>query len=144
VHQGQGKVKLTHLRVSQWDGQFEEKPTLTPGSKQDLVKLRNGDKLNGHVQAIRGGKMTVSTGATTLEIPMSRVKQAEMAGWKPEEPSSQPVLARAVFERGGAVTFQLEKWEDGKVLARSPNFGELSFDAAAFSRLELRPKAGEP
>jgi hypothetical protein len=144
VHQGQGKVKLSRLRVSQWDGQFDEKLSVMANSKQDLVKLRNGDKLSGHVDAIHDGKMTVSTGGTQLEIPMARVKQAELAGGKIEEPSSSPSLARAVFERGGAITFQLQKWEQGKVLARSPSFGELSFDASAFSRVEFHPKLTGP
>jgi hypothetical protein len=144
VHQGQGKVKLSNLRVTEWDGQFEEKPSMTVGSKQDLVKLRNGDKLSGHVEGVRDGKMIVTTEATRLEIPMARVKQAELAGAKTEQAAANANLTRASFERGGALTFQLEKWEDGKALVRSPNFGELTFDGTVFSRLEFHVKPVTP
>src|SRR5262249_15342491 len=55
VHQGQGKVKLSQLRVSVWDGQFEEKPSAHPDAKQDIAKLRNGDKAGGTLNSIQDG-----------------------------------------------------------------------------------------
>jgi hypothetical protein len=141
VHQGQGKVKLSNLRISVWDGQSDEKPAPNPEGQQDIVRLRNGDKATGDVQAIENGKVTVATGGTTLTVPLSRVKQVEFAGKMVDKAEHEPGDVRATFSRGGSVTFQLEKWEGGKVLGISPNFGKLAFDAAAFSRVELRLKA---
>jgi hypothetical protein len=141
VHQGQGKVKLSNLRISVWDGQSDDKPAPNPDGQQDIVRLRNGDKVTGDVQVIQGGKVTVSASGTTLTIPLSRVKQVEFAGKKVDKAEHEPGNVRATFGRGGALTFQLEKWEAGKVLGTSPNFGKLAFDPSAFSRVELRLKS---
>jgi hypothetical protein len=141
VHQGQGKVKLSNLRIAAWDGQMDEKPTVSPEANQDVVRLRNGDKASGQVESILDGKVAVATGATTLLIPLNRVKHVEFAAGRVERPDEPKGSVRAVFNRGGTVTFLLEKWEAGKVLGVSPNFGRLAFDAAAFSRLELHPPA---
>jgi hypothetical protein len=143
VHQGQGKVKLSNLRISAWDGQMEDKPSISPDLKQDLVRLRNGDKASGGVESIQDGRIALSSNGTKLQIPLNRVKLVEFAG-KMQKPGPSPSNIRAVFSRGGAVTFQLEKWESGKVLGVSPNFGKLAFDANAFSRLELHPGSRVP
>jgi hypothetical protein len=144
VHQGQGKVKLSNLRISAWDGQMKEKPAVSPDAKLDLVRLRNGDKAAGQVESIQNGRIAVSSGGTKLIIPLSRVKQVEFAGQKVERPGDDVGNIRAIFNRGGAVTFRLEKWEAGKALGTSPNFGKLAFDATAFSRVELRGKLKAP
>ena len=79
-----------------------------------------------------------------MAVPLNRVKQIEFAGKKIDKAEHEPGNIRATFGRGGAVTFQLEKWEGGKVLGNSPNFGKLAFDATAFSRVELRLKPASP
>jgi hypothetical protein len=139
VHQGQvqSKVKLSHFRVSEWDGQFDEKPTPNPDRKQDIAKLRNGDKVVGTLESIQDGRVSIATGGTNLEIPLGRVKQIELAQSPVRQSSPDQGNIRAFFRRGGAVTFQLERWEANKVMGTSPNFGRLAFDASAFSRVEL-------
>jgi sRNA-binding regulator protein Hfq len=137
VHQPQGKLKLSNLRVWEWDGQFEEKTPLISENKQDLAKLRNGDRVSGVVQSVDNGHMQIVVGENKLDVPLSRVRQIDLAT------PVTPLAAikndfRAFFSRGGAVTFKLEKWEDGKIFGRSPNFGELAFDSSAFSKVELR------
>lgn len=138
VHQGQGRIKLSDLRVSEWNGQAEEGPAPPAEGKQDVVRLRNGDRVLGEVELIADGKLTIATPPTKLVIPLSRVKRVDLASQPVELPRPDANSVRAVFDRGGALTFQLEKWEGGKVLGTSPNFGRLTFDAAAFSRVELR------
>jgi hypothetical protein len=140
VHQGQGKVKMSHFRVSEWDGQFEEKPSAVPDPKHDLAKLRNGDKVTGTLESIHDGRISFASSSTKLDIPLERVKQIELAGQHADTPPPQ-LNARAFFNQGGAVSFQLEKWEAGKVIGSSPNFGRLSFDAQAFAKVELNLKA---
>ena len=143
VHQGQGaSSKISHLRVSEWDGQFEEKPTNPPDSRQDLVKLRNGDKLGGTVELIRDGKMLFALAGKTIEVPLNRVKQMELAGSRSERPKNSPQEVRGFFARGGSVTFDLEKVDQNGWVAKSPAFGKRTFHRAAFSRVEFEPSAG--
>jgi hypothetical protein len=140
VHQGQGKVRLSNFRVTEWDGQMEEKVVANPQSQQDVAKLRNGDKVSGVLKSIQDGKLSMTAGNASLDIPLNRVKQVELTGQKLDRPPRDPASVRAVFDRGGVVTFQIEKWEAGKVFASSPQFGRLVFQADAFSRLELQPR----
>ena len=137
VHQGQGKVKLSGFRVAEWDGLGDEKLTFNTDGKLDIAKLRNGDKVLGLVQQIQGTNLTIATGDTKLVIPLSRVRQIEMAGQKVERLAADTSNARAVFKRGGVVSLRLEKWEHGKVFGTSSTLGALAFDGTAFSRLEL-------
>lgn len=137
VHQGQGSIKLANLRISEWDGQFEEKPTNPPDSKQDLVKLRNGDKLAGDVEDVRDGRLTMQVAGAKMTVPLDRVKQVELAGKKAERAPENATDVRAYFRRGGSVTFQLERWTPQGVTATSPNFGRVVFNPAAFEWIQF-------
>lgn len=141
VHQGQGRLKLSHLKVSEWNGQMEDSPAVATDARQDVVRLRNGDKVEGHVKLVDTNNVQVSNAGTDLDIPLVRVKRIELAGSRPDAIGKTSETARAIFCRGGAVTFELERWEPGKVLGQSPNFGKLTFDPAAFSKVELRLKS---
>jgi hypothetical protein len=142
VHQGQGSIKLSNIRVSEWDGQFDEKKTNPPDSKTDLVKLRNGDKLTGDVEAIREGKLAITVaGGNRVTVPIERVKQVELAGAKAGVAPENPANVRAYFRGGGSVTFRLEKWDGGGAAANSPNFGKGTFNPAAFEWVEFETTA---
>ena len=135
MHQGQGASKISHLRVTEWDGQFEEKPTNPPDSRQDLVKLRNGDKLAGNLESVRDGRMIFAVAARKLEVPLSRVKQMELAGAHTQRPQISGLAVRAFFNNGGSITFGLENFDERGFTASSPAFGKAVFDRSAFSRI---------
>jgi hypothetical protein len=137
VHQGQGGSRISGLRVSEWDGQFEEKPTNPPDSRQDLAKLRNGDRLQGALEQIRDGKMLFAISGRTIEVPLNRVKQIEMAGAGVERPKPSEGSVRAHFHRGGSVTLDLEKVDDAGWVTRSPAFGAATFQRDSFSRIQF-------
>lgn len=138
VHQGQGAIKLNNLRISEWDGQFEERPSNPPDSKFDLAKLQNGDRVIGVVQSIRDSKMVFTpTEGPALDVPINRVKLVELAGMRSEFPRNDQSNVRASFRGGGSVTFQLEKWDDQQVIGNSPNFGKAVFNPAAFERIQF-------
>jgi hypothetical protein len=142
VHQGQGAVKLSNLKVSEWDGTFEETPTLTAGKTQDITKLRNGDRVVGGVKSIQDGKMNVTGAGTDLQIPLTRVKQIELAGEKSKLAVPNKSI-RAYFARGGSVTFLLEKMDHDTIVATSPAFGSVKIKTGAFERLLFDLTAAE-
>ncbi|MGV3773736.1 MAG: hypothetical protein ACO1QB_12600 [Verrucomicrobiales bacterium] len=136
VHQGQGAVKISNIKVSEWDGQFEEAPSITLGNKRDLAKLRNGDKVGGKLKSIGDGKMTFEANGNTLDVPLNRVKQIEIAGEKLNPKPELSRTIRAYFGReGGSVTFALESWDNAAVIAQSPFFGKSTFKTQAFQRI---------
>ena len=140
VHQGQGAIKLSNLRVTEWDGQLDEPPSTNAlDHKQDLARLRNGDKMLGAIHAIRDGKVFVANGDAKLEFPLSRLKQVEFAGTKSERAKTLPGEVRLFFPHGGSIAFQLEKWDKQGVTGRSANLGEVKFDPSAFARIQFHP-----
>lgn len=134
VHQGQGAVKLTNIRVTDWDGQFEDVPILTPNKTQDISRLRNGDRILGVVKSIEDGKMNVTGAGTPLQIPLSRVKQIELAGEKSKLAIPNKTV-RAYFARGGTVSFVINKLDRESMSVLSPAFGSAKFSTSAFERL---------
>lgn len=142
VHQGQGSVKLSNIRVTEWDGQFEDKPATVPDSKNDGARLQNGDRVAGTLQRIQDGKVTFALpDGASLDIPLNRVKLLEMAGQKMERPRDDNANVRATFRRGGNISFRLEKWDNQEVVGTSPNFGKIVVNPAAFDRVQFYPIA---
>lgn len=138
VHQGQGAVKMSNIRISEWDGQFEERPANPPDSKVDWVKLQNGDRLTGKLQRIENGTMSFATvDGPVVEVPISRVKLVEFAGRTLELPNNAGADVRATFRGGGSVTFKLESWNQNEVTGSSSNFGRATFHPAAFERIQF-------
>ena len=136
VHQGQGAVKLTNLKITEWDGQFEDPVSLTANKSQDLARLKNGDRVFGNVKGIRDGKLSIEAAGTTLDVPITRVKQVEIVNPKTSAPVINTNTVRAFFGSGaGSLTFDLQKWNPGGLSAESPNFGRANFKPNAFSRL---------
>lgn len=143
VHQGQGISKISGLVVRPWDGTFDEPPTNPPDSRTDLVKLRNDDRVTGTVENIADGTLTMQMAERTLDIPLNRVKQIELAGFR-SQPLAQPAGAtRAFFHDGGRLTLELRAF-DGKVFeVASPAFNRAGVDRSAFVHLDLVPRPAE-
>lgn len=147
VHQGQGAVKMTNLKLTEWDGTFEEPISITPNKTQDLARLKNGDRVIGNVKSIQDGKMSVEAAGTTLEVPMGRVKQVELAGGAGPSIALKPTTVRAYFASGvGSLTFDLQKWTAEELAVSSDNFGQATFKPNAFSRIlfDLGASPGSP
>lgn len=137
VHQGQGGIRVNNLRVVEWDGQYEDGYSLPANFQQDLARLRNGDRVAGKVVRIQDDKATVTQGASSIEIPLERVKQLEFSPVGKNELTEGPV--RAYFGIGGSLSFQLERLDPNGITVTSPAFGKATLKPAAFERLRFGP-----
>jgi hypothetical protein len=137
VHQGQGAVKIENIKITEWDGLFEDKDAQPPPQKSDLAKLRNGDRVTGSLEKIHDGSVTISSSDRNLGIPFTRAKELLFARENSTRPPSQPADVRAFFARGGFVTLQIENWSPESFVAISPAFGKANFHPRAFTRLEF-------
>jgi len=135
VHQGQGSVRLSNLAVSEWDGQFEEPLTLSARGPLDQIRLRNGDKVVGDLQAFRDGKLTVMTAGAAKDMPLSQVKQIELAATKSAQAPRATANVRAFFASGASVTIDLERWDQHGVVGINPALGPVRLAPTAFARL---------
>lgn len=138
VHQGgQGSLKLSNLRVAEWDGKMNTKSTNVYVGKVDLADLANGDKVSGKLEHFREGKMTFSTDAAKLDIPMNRIDEIHFAGSAGAETNDLGPNIRAFLHDGGRVTLQIESWKGNTAVGASPNFGRSTFVTSAFKRIQV-------
>lgn len=137
VHQGQGAVKIENIKVTEWDGLFEDKEAPPPPARQDLAKLRNGDRASGSIATIQDGVITMTVLDRKLEIPFTRAKELAFARERSTKPETSALDVHAFFTRGGSLSLQVEKWDAQSFVATSPIFGKATFHPRAFNRLEF-------
>jgi hypothetical protein len=139
---GGGTVKLSHLKISQWEGRCEPQ-TSSPPTNSDAMHFVNHDRAAGKIQSIMDGKVKLEMAGRVLDIPLGRVTQMEFAEDKVPSEAPGPWQVRAHFPGGGSVSFQLEKWDEKAVAGQSAIFGSLAFQPDAIREMEFnlnRPK----
>ncbi len=135
-------LKLSHLKISQWQGRGEPE-TMVAITNTDAVHLINHDRASGAIESIQDGKARLALGGTVLDIPLGRVTQLEFASAQPAAEPSGPWQVRAHFPGGGSLSFQLDKWDDKEISGRSAIFGPLALQPGAIREMEFnlnRPK----
>ena len=135
--QGQGVVRVSNIRVTQWDGKLDRNKERAGAGEEDSVRLGNNDQISGNLKLIRDGTMSFGTEFATLEVPLERIAEINLAGKAAEVPESKPTDIRAVLSHRGSITFSVERWDDQQVVGISPNFGQVKFLPAAFSRIDF-------
>jgi hypothetical protein len=146
VQNGGGSVKLSHLRVSGWNGVLDEAPANSSDSTHDMISLESGAKTSGTIQTIANGEISIESGDGLVKIPVDKVSAIDFAGVATEAAKTVLGSVRATFVRGGFLTFDLLSWRPDAMLVTSPLFGRATFDPAAFSRLQFtapEPKTAE-
>jgi hypothetical protein len=120
-------LRLSNIRVTEWDGRFEPESMTNTPPDLDVVFLANRDKVFGKVLALEETKATVETKQTKLDIPLERVTQIRFAK-ADSETNTLPHEVRASFPGGESVVFKLDQWDASAVKGTSRTFGALTFD----------------
>ncbi len=131
-------VRLSGIRLSQWDGNLPGKVEVAGGSdKEDFVRLANSDTLSGTLLDIKEGKMTFKTPfADNLPIPLNRISVIRFA--KAEAPATaQKNPVRISLKNQGQITCTLKEWKDGKVHLSSPTLGDATIDASVVESVDF-------
>jgi hypothetical protein len=132
-------LRLSNIRVSEWDGRFEPDSMTNLPTDLDIVFLANRDKVFGKVLSIEPTKATVEAKQTKLDIPLERVTQIRFA----KAASETNLFARdvrATFPGGESVVFKLEQWDSARtngVKGVSRTFGPLAFDPQKIRQLQF-------
>jgi hypothetical protein len=129
-------LKLSNIRVAEWDGRYEPDAQTNAPPNVDVVFLANRDKVFGKVAAIEETKATVETKQTRLDIPIARVTQIRFAS-DSSITNTAPGEVRASFPGGERVVFKLEKWDTKEVTGASKTFGNLAFDPKNIRELQF-------
>lgn len=129
-------LKLSNIRVAEWDGRFEPDTMTNLPPDMDIVYLANRDKVFGKVEALEETKATVSTKQTKLDIPLSRVTQIRFSR-DGGLTNALPEELRASFPGGETLVFKLDKWDGNEVRGTSKTFGPLAFDPKNIRQLQF-------
>lgn len=137
VHQGQGSIKLSNIRIRPWNGQLEQ-PTPAPAHRPtDSVRLADGTRLNGQIQGINNGKLSITTDSSTSQVNLSQLRQIDFASQSltATQTNSQPV--KVLLNAGYTISGQLDSWTTNAMTLTSPCFGKAKFDPKTISRLQF-------
>ena len=128
-----GVIKLSHLRITHWDGIFEEP---APDST-DVCWFENGQKIAGPIQSISNGKIGLRPPNRPLQIPLAELKSITFARRQASPPQTRAATVRATFAQGGVLTLILETWRPDEMIIHSADFGKARINPAAFTRLKF-------
>jgi hypothetical protein len=137
-----GVLKLSHLRITHWDGIFEEPPS---DATHDAFWTEKGVQASGDIASIVNGNMSVRTSHGTAEIPLAQLKAITFSRQQGNFPQTQAATVRATFAQGGGLTFILESWRPTEMIIRSADLGKARINPGAITRLEfLSPEKKAP
>jgi hypothetical protein len=129
-------LRLSNIRVAEWDGRFEPDSATNIPPDMDAVFLANRDKVFGKVLSLQPGKATVEAKQTKLDIPLERVTQIRFAKGG-SETNALPGEVRATFPGGESVVFKLDRWDANEVRGVSRTFGPLAFDPKNIRQIQF-------
>jgi hypothetical protein len=138
-NQAGSALKISNLRVCKWNGVLDDSSAAAPDPAHDVVLLESGGKVSGAVMAIADSRISMLTTAGATNVPLAGVSAVEFASFQGQPPPAAQAKVRATFVQGGAVTFELLAWRPDGVAGLSPDFGKVTFDPAAFGRLQFPP-----
>ncbi len=149
VHQGQGGVRLSQLKISEWDGRFEERAsTNSAAATGDVVLMLDGERFAGEIQSLNSGEIVLASSSGELRKGVDKVRAIELRktpaalspAAKSEEDPKFGSEMQLYFQRHGRLTLKVARIEAGKLVGHSPVMGDVQIDMSAVSRLVFLSK----
>ena len=128
---------MSNLKVSEWDGIFDEAPAPVPNLRQDVTFFRAGTSVSGQIIGFKDGLLNFAATPQAGEISLDRVRNIQFSTPATPEPNLKAGLARAHFATGGTLTAKIERWNATNAVVVSPRIGKLELNPSAFGKLEF-------
>jgi len=130
-------IKVSGVRVSQWNGTVPGAPDAATEAKEDTIRLVNNDKVSGQIKSISEGNIKFATSYATMDIPVARAACMEFSQDKSERARRNKDDIKAFFTDKGIITIQITSLNKDKVSGTSENFGNISLPLGALRRIDL-------
>ncbi len=137
-----GTVTVSNLEVREWSGFLAVPPDAESGSTV-LLKLNNGDVINGASLAISEGTVRIGTPFGNLTVPVERVANIAFPGPTVSDPPP-PGAARVYLNDGTELTLVLQPAAAGEIVGVSAGLGRIRAPLDAVVRLEWEPRKPPP
>jgi hypothetical protein len=134
-----GDLRISRIRISQWDGRLPEAGggSSDKGTKEDLVRFVNNDKVSGQLKSIANGVAKLETSYATMDVPLARVAEIVTATEKSERARKNKEDIRATFTEKGVLTLQLLRIEKDEIKGKSENFGDITLPLGVLRSLDF-------
>jgi len=142
VNQGSGALKLSGIRVSEWDGNLPAAGGRSSRANKDELRLAGNNVLSGELRFVRDGRVEFFFEGTGTEqkIPIDRVERIRFAAKTTAAPrllKPLPGTVRATFVDGGQMTFKMDEWVNDQVAGESDVLDKFEFRSAVFKVLDF-------
>jgi hypothetical protein len=133
-------MRISRLTINPWSGNLPGKGSVSAaaGAKEDFVLFVNDDSLTGKLQVIGKDAMKFkSDGFGEVNIPLENIGSIHFARDTQVIPPTAANSVRATLTSNNRATGIIKAWKDNQVTLTSPIFGEATFDASIFRRVEF-------
>ena len=133
-------LKISNIRISQWDG---SKPIATTDTtispKQDTIRLVNEDTVTGTITRIEDGKVKIKSSFGEVDIPWANSSLIQFSKSSQETGDKKPGkgMVRATLKDGGILDFKLISWVEDKLEVESPIFGKATLNGTMVNSLSF-------
>jgi hypothetical protein len=138
VHQGQGALRVSNIKIREWDGRFEAPPANRPQATQDLLTLRNGDKLVGNLVEASVDSLQFKMGETITAIGLEEVEKIEIGGIQDTVRPVRKGEVNATLVGGGNLQFLLKGIGGDLIHGSSDIYGPIDMKLSAFEKLDFQ------
>ena len=130
-------LKVSNIRISQWDGSEPIAATDTTISpKQDTICLINEDTVTGTITRISDGKVKIKSSFGEVDIPWAHSRLIQFSkSTVTNEVKVDNGLVKATFKGADVLDFKLISWTEDKLEVESPIFGKATLNGAMIDSL---------
>ncbi len=132
-------LRVGGIRVTAWDGRAESPEESLTNLTAHIVKLANRDRLDGTVQSLRDGTLSVKAGSAALAIPLARITEIVLSGDDAPKPPRPAGTMSVLLSTGERLTLTAPRWEQAVAAGVNPNFGAVTLNSAWVRLLEFNP-----
>lgn len=132
-----GAIRISNLKVAEWDGRLESEENLEKAEKQDMIRLANKDRVVGDIREVNNGKLSIDTAQGKLDVPLTRITQIQMGGTNRVASAPAPWEVRAFFAGGGSLSFQMNGWTEKSITGTSSSLGQVALNSKSIRQIQF-------
>jgi hypothetical protein len=130
-------VRFGRALIPDGDDNSDEQPAPPPPDPAGRMELANGDAVEGEVESIDNGVITLKTPLGDFKLPVARLRTVALGKVDLERAIRRNGDIRAWFADGGSLVFRLDALGPDTLTGSSQNFGTAVFKREAFTRVEF-------
>ena len=133
-------MRISRLSITPWNGNLPGPNSVAAaaGAKEDFIAFANGDVMTGSLKSTDKEDMKFESAAFgKVDISLAKVNTIHFARDSLLTPPTPANSIRATLTSNSRITGIIKAWKGNHVTLTSPIFGEATFDASIFRKVEF-------